>query len=313
MFTRRSFCAAAVVAPTGLALTARGQAGGGNALPKGRFRFCLNTGTIRGYQLPLEAQIEVAAKSGYQGIEPWMSDVAEAAKTEGALQRLGARCKDAGLSIASAIGFAPWAVNDDSARARGLEQMKREMSMLAELGGTHIAAPPAGINGGDYPAVSLDALAERYRAVLELGRSVGIIPQIEFWGASSNLSRLEQCIYVAARADHPDACVLADAFHAYKGGSSFHALRLLGREASHCFHINDYPADPPRSTIRDADRIWPGDGIAPLKDILDGFRDNHADVWLSVEVFNPEYWKGTAEETAKTGLEKMRAVCDKQG
>ena len=310
MFTRRSFCAAAAVAvPAGLALTAKGQQQGGGAAPSGRFRFCLNMGTIRGYRLPLAAQIEVAAKSGYGGIEPWISDIAEAAKTDGALRGLAARCKDAGLAVASAIGFAPWAVDDDSARAKGLEQMKREMAMLAELGGTHIAAAPAGINGGDSPVVSLDAVAERYRAVLELGRSVGIIPQIEFWGASKNLSRLEQCIYVAAQADHPDACVLADAFHAYKGGSSFNALRLLGREASHCFHINDYPADPPRETIRDADRVWPGDGIAPLKDILASFRNNHADVWLSVEVFNPEYWKGTAEATAKTGLEKMRVLC----
>jgi len=293
----------------GLALTAKGQKNDGEALPSGRFRFCLNTGTIRGYKLPLEAQVDLASKSGYQGIEPWLSDIAEAAKTEGALRSLAARCKDAGLTVASAIGFAQWAAEDDSARAKGLEQMKRDMAMVAALGGTHIAAPPAGINGGDAPAVSLDVLAERYRAVLELGRGAGVVPQIEYWGTAKNLGRLEACIYVAARADHPDACVLADAFHTYKGGSSFSALRLLGRHALHCFHLNDYPADPPRDTIRDADRIWPGDGIAPLKDILAGFRDNHADVWLSVEVFNQEYWKQAAEVTAKTGLEKMRALC----
>ena len=301
-FTRRGFCAAAVAVPVGLAVPVKADE---VSTPAGRFRYCLNTGTIRGYKLPLEAQIEVAIKCGYGGIEPWMSDVAEAAKTEGALRRLAARCRDGGLTVVSAIGFAPWAVNDDGARVKGLEQMKREMSMLAELGGTHIAAAPAGING-DYPEVSLDVLAERYRAVLELGRSVGVVPQIEFWGAAKNLSRLDQCLYVAARADHPDACVLADAFHMYKGGSSFNALRLLGREMLHCFHINDYPADPPRSTIRDADRVWPGDGIAPLKDVLSAFRSNHADVWLSVEVFNAEYWKTSAEETAKVGLEKMK-------
>ncbi|MCL1920767.1 MAG: sugar phosphate isomerase/epimerase [Kiritimatiellaeota bacterium] len=310
MLTRRRFCAAAMAAPVGLALTARGQertAQGQDA----RFRFCLNTGTIRGYKLPLEGQIDLAIASGYQGIEPWVSDVAEAAKAEGALKRLAARCKGAGLAVVSAIGFAPWAVDDDGARAKGLEQMKRDMALIADLGGTHIAAPPAGINGGDAPAVSLDVLAERYRAVLDLGRSMGVIPQIEFWGASKNLSRLEQCVYVAAHADHPDACVLADAFHAYKGGSSFGALRLLGRSALHCFHINDYPADPPRETIRDSDRVWPGDGIAPLSDILGHFRANHADVWLSVEVFNQEYWKAPAEETAKTGLAKMRGAVER--
>ena len=310
MVTRRDFCVSATAGVAGLALTAKGQDvmrndGGG------RFRFSLNTGTIRGYKLPLDKQIEAAIASGYEGLEPWVSDVAEAAKTGGGLADLAKRCKDGGLAVVSAIGFAPWALDDDGARAKGLEQMKREMALLAELGGTHVAAPPAGINGSDAPVVSLDALAERYRAVLELGRGMGVIPQIEFWGTAKNLGRLEQCITVAALADHPDACVLADAFHMYKGGSSFTALRLLGRGAVHCFHINDYPADPPRAMIRDADRVWPGDGIAPLQDVLTSFRDNRADVWLSVEVFNPKYWKTTADATAKTGIKKMRALCAK--
>ena len=307
-FTRRDFFTATAAATAGLALAARGQQQGGGVVPQeGRFRLCLNTGTIRGYKLPLEKQIDLATASGYAGIEPWMSDIAEAAKTSGTLRNLATRSKDTGLTIVSAIGFAPWAVNDPDARAKGLEQMKRDMAMLAELGGTHIAAAPAGING-DYPAVDCDTLAERYRTVLELGRSMGIIPQLEFWGASTNLSRLEQSLHVAAQADHPDACVLADAFHMYKGGSSFNALRLLGRAALHCFHLNDYPADPPRAAIRDADRIWPGDGIAPLGTVLAAFRDNRADVWLSLELFNQEYWKNPAEETAKTGLEKMKKV-----
>ncbi|MCL2104285.1 MAG: sugar phosphate isomerase/epimerase [Kiritimatiellaeota bacterium] len=313
MFTRRHFCATAVVvAGAGCARPMKAQEpiAFGNRQQDGdaRFRFCLNTGTIRGYKLPLDKQIEAAVATGYGGIEPWVSDVAEAAKTGGALKGLAKRCKDGGLAVVSAIGFAPWAVNEDDVRAKGLEQMKREMAMIAELGGTHIAAPPAGINGGDAPVVSLDAIAERYRAVLELGRDMGVVPQIEFWGSAKNLNRLEQCIYVAAMADHPDACVLADVFHAYKGGSSFNALRLLGREAAHCFHINDYPANPPRETIRDADRVWPGDGIAPLKEVIASFRDNRADVWLSVEVFNAAYWKTSAEETAKTGLANMRKL-----
>jgi len=113
---------------------------------------------------------------------------------------------------------------------------------------------------------------------------------------------------VAARAGHEDACILADAFHMYKSGTSPAALKLLGRQAVHCFHLNDYPADPPREAIKDSHRIWPGDGVAPLKDILSNLAANHCRVTLSLELFNPEYWKAPALDIARTGLAKMKAV-----
>jgi sugar phosphate isomerase/epimerase len=94
----------------------------------------------------------------------------------------------------------------------------------------------------------------------------------------------------------------------YRGGSEPAALRVLGRSAVHCFHMNDYPANPPRDTIKDSDRIWPGDGIAPFKQILGALADNHCQVMLSLELFNPEYYKLPALEAAKTGLAKMKAV-----
>ena len=303
--SRRHFLASAAAAGAALVLPGGARAAAEPAAG-GSFRLSLNTATLRGYKLGLAEQIDLAIAAGYAGLEPWLADLNKAAEA-GTLKDLARRCADGGLQVVSAIGFAGWAVNDDAARAKGLEQMKRDMDLVRQLGGTHIAAPPAGVNQAGT-ALDLDAAAERYRAVLELGRSLGVVPQLEFWGMSANLSRLDQCLYVAARAGHPDACVLADAFHMYKGGSSPASLRLLGRSGAHCFHLNDYPAQPPREAIKDADRIWPGDGIAPLREILQAFAANRAEVWLSLELFNAEYWKQPAADTARTGLARMKAV-----
>ena len=78
------------------------------------------------------------------------------------------------------------------------------------------------------------------------------------------LSRLAETMFAVVESGHPDACVLPDIYHLYKGGSSFDSLKLLGGKGVHVFHVNDYPADPPREKITDADRIYPGDGVAPL-------------------------------------------------
>lgn len=308
-FSRRAFLSAAAAGAGALALPAAARAQTAPPPASGRFRYSLNTGTIRGYKLPLKEQIDLALQAGYAGIEPWVSDLSKAAETSGALADLAKRCSDAGLTVISAIGFAAWAPDDDAARAKGLEQLTRDMDLVRQLGGSHIAASPSGVNQAGV-TLDLDRAAERYRAVLELGRSMGVVPQLEFWGASANLSRLDQCLYVAARAGHPDACILADVYHLYRGGSDPAALRLLSRSAAYSFHMNDYPAQPAREQLKDSDRVWPGDGAAPIRDMLNAFADNRADVWLSVELFNADYWKRPATETARTGLEKMKAAVD---
>jgi len=304
--SRRCFLTSAALA-AGAASRSSAASTASSASAGGQFRYALNTGTVRGYKLPLDEQIDLTADAGYAGIEPWAADLASAAEKAGGLRDLRKRCQDRGITVVSAIGFAPWAVDDAAERSKALEQMKREMDLVAQMGGTHIAASPMGVHRAEV-RLDLDVAAERYRAVLELGRTMGVIPQLEFWGAAANLSRLDQCLYVAARAGHPDACVLADAFHMYKGGSDPASLRLLSRAAAYCFHMNDYPAQPPRETIKDGDRIWPGDGIAPLTELLTAFVANRADVWLSVELFNSGYWKRPAAETARTGLAKMQAA-----
>jgi 2-keto-myo-inositol isomerase len=304
--TRRQLLAGAgglVAAATGAGAAAR-PGGGERAY---RFRYCLNTGTIRGQKLDLVGEIDTTVKAGYDGIEPWTGTIHRYVESGGSLKDIRKRCEDLGLKVVSGIGFAKWIVDDDAQRAKGVEQLKRDMDTLAQIGGTHIAAPPAGANRPGT-TLDLDKAAERYRAILEAGRKIGVIPQLETWGPSANLSRLSEALYVAARAGHPDACILADVYHMYKGGTKPDVLKLLARDAVHCFHMNDYPADPPRETIGDADRIWPGDGVAPLKQILTHLADNHCDVMLSLELFNREYWKLPAPQAARTGLDKMKAA-----
>lgn len=274
--------------------------------PAGRFRCGLNSGTLRGFKLNLAQQVELAAKAGYDGLEPWLSDVTAHART-GSLKDLGKRCADLGLAIYGGIGFASWIVDDEAQRGRGLAQLEKEMGLLAELGGTHIACPPA---GATKPNQRLEPakMAERYRAALELGRKTGVVPELEIWGFSANVGTLAEALQIAALAAHPDACVLPDVFHLFKGGTDPAAVKLLSRSAVKAFHLNDYPQTAERATAGDAMRIWPGDGVAPLTDMLGSLAANGCDVMLSLELFNADYWKLPAEEAARIGLAKMKAV-----
>ncbi len=279
------------------------------AAPAGPFRFCLNTGTVRGQKLGLAGEIEVAAKAGYQGIEPWIGSIDDYAKGGGSLKDLKKRISDLGLTVESAIGFAEWLVDDDARRAKGLERFKRDMDLVTQIGGKRVAAPPVGAT--DKPGLDLMVAAQRYRALLELGDQMGVVPQLELWGGSKNLHRLGQCAFVAIETGHPKACVLADVFHIYRGGSDFTGLRLLSGNALQVFHVNDYPAEPPREKINDSFRVFPGDGVAPLPQIIRDLQATCGTKVLSLELFNRKYWEQDALEVARTGLEKMKAVVSK--
>ncbi|MGI8982915.1 MAG: sugar phosphate isomerase/epimerase family protein [Pirellulaceae bacterium] len=313
-FSRRQVLASAAATATGIASFAAcraDEAAGGTNLRKALLqvaakdiKYSLNMSTIRGQKLPLPKQVEVAAKAGYQAIEPWMGELDGFVQGGGKLADLRKQIEDAGLTVESAIGFAQWIVDDEEKRKAGLEQAKRDMDTLRQIGGKRIAAPPTGAT--NQTDLNLLKAAERYRALLELGESMGIIPQVEVWGFSTSLSRLGETMLVALEARHPQACVLPDVYHLYKGGSEFHGLRMVSSAAIQVFHMNDYPKDFPRATIKDADRVYPGDGIAPLGDVLRTLFAGGFSGVLSLELFNPEYWKQDALLVATTGLEKMK-------
>ncbi len=274
---------------------------------KPAIRYCLNTSTIRGQKLPIDKIVALAAKAGYDGIEPWINEIKQYRESGGKLSDLKKQISDAGLIVESAIGFANWIVDDDRKRKQALDVAKRDMEIVKAIGGERIAAPPAGTR----ESVNLDNAAQRYRALLEVGESIGVVPQLELWGFSKPINRLGELLYIAAEAGHKNACVLPDVYHIYKGGSDFAGLSMLEGKSIHVFHVNDYPAEPKRDKINDADRVYPGDGIAPMSQILNTLFKNGFAGALSLELFNRTYWKQDAAKVAAIGLKKMKACVAK--
>jgi 2-keto-myo-inositol isomerase len=269
------------------------------------FGYCLNHSTIRDHKLSIVEEIDVAAEAGYQAIEPWIGKIDEYLDKGGSLKELNQRIKDHGLTVESTIGFAQWIVNDDAARTKGMELAKRDMDRVAQIGAKRIAAPAAGAQ--DRTDIDLNVAAERYRALCELGDQFGVVPQVEVWGFSKTLTKLSQAVAVAIDSGHPKACVLADVYHLYKGNSNPEGLRLLSANSMQVMHVNDYPGEPSRAKITDAQRVYPGDGVAPLKQIFTILRDIGFTGFLSLELFNKSYAeKADALTVAETGLKKTR-------
>ncbi len=275
------------------------------------FVYCLNTSTIRGQKLSIVEEVELAASVGYQAIEPWIRELQQYAESGGSLPDLKKRIADLGLTVVNGISFPAWAVDDETERARGIETFKREAELIARIGGTRLAAPPAGINRAEAPPVDLWAVAERYAAVLRAGRDIGVTAVLEFWGSSRNLYRLSEAALVAIACGDPDACLLPDIYHLYRGGSDFAGLKLLSGKSIPVMHVNDYPGDRPRGELTDGDRVHVGDGAAPTDFIFRTMAENGCRTALSLELFNANYWRQDADLVARVGLEKLRTAVER--
>src|SRR5215469_14158821 len=118
--TRRDVLKSGPALAGGFYASASSRSAAGNTQPRGdaetdlredRFRFGLNTSTIRGQNLSIVDEIAIAAKAGYQAMEPWLDELERYAANGGSLEDLGKRFRDAGISVESAIGFFEWIVD----------------------------------------------------------------------------------------------------------------------------------------------------------------------------------------------------------
>ncbi len=290
-----------IAATSGLAVIGP-HATAGPPAKKGKIRLSLNTSTISGQKLGIEKYIDIAARAGYECIEPWIGDLKAYVEKGGTLRALKKLLDDSKVAPINAIGFAPWMTDDDEQRKAGFKQMREEMEIMAALGCPRIAAPAAGVK----TTPDLFKVGERYRELLELGRQTGVRPQLEIWGASV-FHHIGQAMMAIAVANDPDVRILPDVYHLFRGNSGFENLKMLDGKMIEVFHMNDYPGNMAREQMEDKDRVYPGDGIAPLKQIIADLKAMDGEKILSLELFNREYWKQDPLTVAKTGIEKMRA------
>jgi 2-keto-myo-inositol isomerase len=264
---------------------------------------CLNTSTIR--PTSLKDKIRIAAEAGYDAIEPWINDLEDHEKAGGDLKALGAEIKALGLSVPNVIGLWGCMPEGEEAWKASLDGTRNRMRMSAAIGSQHVAAIPA----PDRPDFDLKWGVRCYKELLSIGRDeFGIIVAFEFVGFLKGIHRLGQACAIAIDVNDRDACLICDTFHLFRGDSGFNGIRHLDGDFIADFHCNDVLAEPPREEQGDSHRIYPGDGILPLEQLLRDLRAIEYTGPLSLEMFNKEHYAQDPMLVAKTGLQKMRAL-----
>lgn len=106
--SRRNLIKSTLATGAGLALGLENASAQAPKTAKHNFSYCLNTSTIMKQNIGLMAELDVAAKAGYSGIEIWVRTLETFAKGGGNLKDVRQKAQDLGLTIEDAIGFASW-------------------------------------------------------------------------------------------------------------------------------------------------------------------------------------------------------------
>ena len=268
---------------------------------------CLDTATIR--PASLSDKVKIAAKAGFDAIEPWDGELAEFEKNGGNLKDLGKQIKDLGLFVPSVIGLWNALPPTKELFDASLKDTRRRMRMASDIGAQHIQTIPNTV-GENFDR---KWVAGRYRDLIEIGlKEYNIQPALVFVKFFP-LKTLGQAAGIALDANHPKAMVIPDVYHMYISEGGFEGIKLMKGDAFAIFQFNDAPATPALAQLEDKHRVYPGDGILPLPSILKDLKGTGFKGCISLEMYNPEYWKQDLQKVAETGLRKTLQVIGKAG
>lgn len=259
-----------------------------------------NTSAGAGYRGSLEGW----ARAGIKYVELTNTLLDGFLKTD-SLQAARRVLTDLGLTpVCCACGvFGLWEPNPK--RAAALEDFKRRCEMFATLGLTRIYSPTPTTE--KFTQDDYKAGAANMHEVGDIAKQFRMTVMAEAVRASTFISTLPTLLKMTRDAAHPNVAPLLDFYHYWSGLSKLDDLDLIRPNEIGHVHFQDVP-DMPRELLDNTTRIIPGDGVAPLTQILRKLADKGYAGPLSVELFLPKFQQGDPFEVGREIRQKAEAV-----
>src|SRR5688572_11350124 len=183
------------------------------------------------------------------------------------------------------------------------EKIKAECETLSqvagEIGCPYIVVVPGKLPPGATKQQIVDESANVLNELADIAQKHGVSLAFEFLGQTDcSVQTLDLCNEIVEAVNCPNVGNVIDTFHFYAGNSTFDAIDSMSPDKLFIFHIND-AEDLPREKLTDAHRLYPGEGILPIREMKQHFDTIGYNRMVSVEIFRPEYWNQDPFEVAR--------------
>jgi sugar phosphate isomerase/epimerase len=267
-----------------------------------------------------EEAFETAAEAGFKGIS-LRYDRVEAYLAEGhTLEDVHALLRRFGLRFAEAGFLAEWMFRGgmplvcgrkrqggpEETNSRLLRRLHTFFRTCAEFECFEVTAAPALHETGP-----LDQAAEDLGALCDVARPYGVRICLEFFGKAPQVSDIASAQHLIAATGRDNAGILVDTFFFHEGGSRIADLDAVPIERIFNVQLADAAPKPLQALDMLADRVYPGEGAAPVAEVAAALiRRGYSGFW-TVELFNPEYFSQSPREVARQAYATAAATLEK--
>lgn len=246
----------------------------------------------------LETDINAAGAAGYDLVELW------AAKLR---VFLATHTIDELRALLTQNNVEPYSINSIEhitfRTPEDYESIKGECGELSAVAGQlycpYIVVVPGKLPDGATKDEIIDGSVRVLNELADISEPYGVSLAFEFLGQTDcSVQTLDLATEIVEKVNRNSVGVVIDTFHFYAGNSSFEAIDSLDPKKLFIFHIND-AENLPKEKLTDAHRLYPGDGILPIRKMKEHFDKIGYDRMVSIEIFRPEYWDQDPFEVAK--------------
>lgn len=263
----------------------------------------------------LREALELARKTGFQGIELDMEEVARLTEKEG-VDKVKQLFQDAGLKLGGWGLSVEWRKGWEVFQA-GLKRLQRLAYVARELGCLRVFTWVLPFSDERPYEENFHWHIERFQPVAKVLKNYGCRLGLEFIGPKTSrinhryefIHTLQDMLKLCEAIGTGNVGLLLDSWHWYTSHGTLNQLEALRNEQVVYVHINDAPANIPVDEHVDNIRCLPGEtGVIDLAGFLKALRKIGYDGPVTPEPFSLRVQQMKPLEAAKTTIEALNKV-----
>jgi 2-keto-myo-inositol isomerase len=273
----------------------------------GNYKLSINQATMM--KTPMEDFLQSISAAGFEGVE-LRRDETFAYLENHSVQELKDLLDAANLKVVSWNAIELFSLCNDDAFQGMCDYTERLMQIGNEIGCDLIIAVPSFANQSVFPEDQMmSKTIERFQVLRALADKYTFRMGFEPLGFPNNSIRtIPQAMEVLQGAEEdglPPSGLIIDTFHFFLAEQPANDLLTIPLDRLWLIHLDDC-VEKPLDELQDGDRVWPGEGFFDLKGVAAALKKMKYNGYISLELFNPEYWTMDPAEAAETSFQTTK-------
>lgn len=187
-----------------------------------------------------------------------------------------------------------------------MKRLRIFLERCAELECVNITAAVALHDTGDLAKAAAD-----FAALCDLAHPYGLRICLEFIGSAPQVREARTASQMIEAANRPNGGLVVDTFFVHQGGTRLADLAAVPIDRILNVQLADAKPGPPEKLNMLEDRLFPGEGVARVQDVVSLLYRRGYTGWWTVELFNPDYRRIPAQEVADKAFSTAMALLKK--